>query len=280
MGTPSNPSSPTEPGPTEPGTANRDRAGAELARTLPYLRRYARSLTGRQSAGDAVVRALLECSLHDPDVRAEIRNGPISLFRAFTRLWMSTEVPSPAGAMADPGSQIARVPSLPRQALLLHQLEGFSVAQTGAILGLPESEAEELVQQAIGELGLDEPVRVLVIEDEGLIASHLESIVAEAGHRVVANATTAAQAKIMFEREKPHLVLSDVQLADGSSGVDAMDAIAELSDVPVIFITAFPELLLTGERPEPAFLIGKPFRDETVRTAISQALFFGSHGRQ
>ena len=119
-----------------------------------------------------------------------------------------------------------------------------------------------------------------MIEDEALIASHLESIIAEAGHRVVANATTAAQARILFEREQPNLVLSDVQLADGSSGIDAVDAIAQLSDVPVIFITAFPEMLLTGERPEPAFLIGKPFRDESVRTAISQALFFGSHGRQ
>ncbi|WP_298191264.1 response regulator [Novosphingobium sp.] len=260
--------------------APRDQADTDLARALPYLRRYARSLTGRQSAGDAVVRELLESSLHDPAVHAEICDGTIALFRAFTRLWTSLDVPRSQGAVADHSSQIARVPSLPRQALLLNQLEGFSVAQTGAILGLPESETDKLVQQAVTELGLEEPVRVLVIEDEGLIASHLESIVAEAGHRVVANATKAAQARILFEREKPNLVLSDVQLADGSSGIDAVDAIARLSDVPVIFITAFPEMLLTGERPEPAFLIGKPFRDESVRTAISQALFFGSHGRQ
>ena len=227
-----------------------------------------------------MVRALLESSLHDREIRTEICSGPISLFRAFTRLWMTTEVPAPADAVSEHGSQIARVPSLPRQALLLHQLEGFSVTQTGAILGVSEKYAEELVQQAMADLGLDEPVRVLVIEDEALIASHLESIVVEAGHRVVANATTAQEARLRFDQEKPNLILSDVQLADGSSGVEAVDAIAAQSDVPVIFITAFPELLLTGERPEPAFLIGKPFRDETVRTAISQALFFGSHGRQ
>lgn len=260
--------------------ATHDQADTDLARALPYLRRYARSLTGRQSAGDAVVRELLESSLHDPAVRAEIRDGTIALFRAFTRLWMAVDVPHPQSGVCENGSQIARMPSLARQALLLHELEGFSAQQTGAILGLPESKAEELVRQAAAELDLDEPVRVLVIEDEGLIASHLESIVAEAGHRVVANATTAAQAGILFAREQPDLVLSDVQLADGSSGIDAVDAIAELSDVPVIFITAFPELLLTGERAEPAFLIGKPFRDESVRAAISQALFFGSHGRQ
>jgi hypothetical protein len=44
--------------------------------------------------------------------------------------------------------------------------------------------------------------------------------------------------------------------------------------VPVIFITAFPERFLTGQRPEPAFLITKPFRAETVKAVISQALFF------
>jgi hypothetical protein len=43
---------------------------------------------------------------------------------------------------------------------------------------------------------------------------------------------------------------------------------------PVIFITAYPERLLTGERPEPAFLITKPFQPETVKAAIGQALFF------
>ncbi len=257
-----------------------DPASAELGRNLPYLRRYARSLTGRQTAGDAIVRALLESSLRDGAIRAEICNGPVALFRAFTQLWKSTEVPTPPGSVSEHGSQIERVPSLPRQALLLHQLEGFSIPQTAAILSVSERYAEELVQQAKTDLGLEKPVRVLVIEDEALIACHLESIVAETGHRVVANATTAQDARALFDLEKPNLVLSDVQLADGSSGVEAVDAIAAQSDVPVIFITAFPELLLTGERPEPAFLIGKPFRDETVRTAISQALFFGSQGRQ
>jgi CheY-like chemotaxis protein len=45
-------------------------------------------------------------------------------------------------------------------------------------------------------------------------------------------------------------------------------------DVPVIFITAYPERLLTGERPEPTYLITKPFLTETVMAAVGQALFF------
>jgi len=74
--------------------------------------------------------------------------------------------------------------------------------------------------------------------------------------------------------KRPGLVLADVQLADGSSGIDAVSDILGEFDVPVIFITAFPERLLTGERPEPTYLISKPFQPENVKAAISQALFF------
>jgi hypothetical protein len=45
----------------------------------------------------------------------------------------------------------------------------------------------------------------------------------------------------------------------------------------VIFITAYPERLLTGERPEPTFLITKPFQPEIVKAVISQALFFDAN---
>jgi CheY-like chemotaxis protein len=76
------------------------------------------------------------------------------------------------------------------------------------------------------------------------------------------------------EKKKPGLVLADIQLADGSSGLDAVNEMLKSFSVPVVFITAYPERLLTGERPEPAFLITKPFQPETVKAVISQALFF------
>ena len=56
---------------------------------------------------------------------------------------------------------------------------------------------------------------------------------------------------------------------------DAVDDILKIETVPVIFITAYPERLLTGDRPEPTYLITKPFKEESVRAAIAQALFFG-----
>ena len=87
-------------------------------------------------------------------------------------------------------------------------------------------------------------------------------------------ARTHSEAVELYHRTSPRMVLADIQLADGSSGIDAVNDILMNHAVPVIFITAFPERLLTGERPEPTFLITKPFQPETVKAAISQALFF------
>ncbi len=94
------------------------------------------------------------------------------------------------------------------------------------------------------------------------------------GNHVVGIATTHEEAVTLFNERQPSIVLADIQLADGSSGIDAVNEILAGSDVPVIFITAFPERLLTGERPEPTFLITKPFQRATVKAAIAQALFF------
>ena len=115
---------------------------------------------------------------------------------------------------------------------------------------------------------------VLIIEDEPIIAMDIETIVRDLGHNVTGVAVTRDEAVTQAREHPPGLVLADIQLADDSSGIDAVkDILAEFS-VPVIFITAFPERLLTGTRPEPTFLITKPFQRSTVKAAIAQALFF------
>jgi CheY-like chemotaxis protein len=106
----------------------------------------------------------------------------------------------------------------------------------------------------------------------------LSDLVTAAGHDVCGVATTASEAVAAAERERPDLVLADIQLADGSSGIDAVRQILSSFQVPVIFVTAFPDRLLTGERPEPTFLITKPYSPDMVRAAVSQALFFESTG--
>ncbi|EGD57926.1 two-component response regulator [Novosphingobium nitrogenifigens DSM 19370] len=239
-----------------------------LSRNLPYLRRYARAITGSQSRGDRLVQTMLEAAVHDPALLARIAQSRVALYRTFSER-------AAAGEPATP-SQLARVPTRARHALLLNRLEDFSLAETAAILDVDEAQARALVSEALDDIASEESADVLVIEDEPLIAAHLMAIVADAGHRPLAHATTATAAREAFERYRPALVLSDVQLADGSSGIDAVEDILRLAPVPVIFVTGYPEKLLTGEGPEPAFLIRKPFRDETIHATISQALFFGA----
>jgi CheY-like chemotaxis protein/DNA-directed RNA polymerase specialized sigma24 family protein len=251
----------------------------QLASTLPFLRRYARAATGSQTTGDALVRATLDAALEDPAALADISSRQTGLFRAFSSLWSALEPhddQQPARFAQPGGSQLGRMPTLRRQALLLNQLEEFSLAETAEILAISEREASDLVNAALDDISHEPAAQVLIIEDEPLIADHLEDIVRQCGHQIVANATTASEARDAFEVHRPTLVLSDVQLADGSSGVDAVEDILRLGPVPVIFITGFPQKLLTGGGQEPAFLITKPFREETVRTTISQALFFGA----
>lgn len=249
---------------------------------LPYLRRYARALTGSQSSGDTYVRMTLEAALADPQLLQEIGGDRIALYRAFSKIWstahVDTEHPGGAGNLHEQAAQdrLAQVTPLHRQALLLTTLEEFSLADTARILAIDEGEAGKLVARAIEEIESETTTDVLIIEDEPLISMQLEGLVSDLGHNVVGTAATRSQAQEAFAKTRPGLVLADIQLADGSSGIDAVEDILKFGDVPVIFITAYPEKLLTGERPEPTYLVTKPFQESTVRAQISQALFFGS----
>ena len=161
--------------------------------------------------------------------------------------------------------------------LLLTGLEGFETAEAAQILGLDKHEVTTLIDQAYGDIEKQTSTRVLIIEDEPLVSMDLEGIVEELGHQVASVARTHSQAIDAIQAERPGLVLADIQLADGSSGIDAVREIIQGIEVPVIFITAYPERLLTGERPEPTFLITKPYNPITVKATISQALFFEEH---
>ncbi len=100
------------------------------------------------------------------------------------------------------------------------------------------------------------------------------------GHRVLGVARTHKEAMALAKVKRPGIILADIQLADGSSGLDAVNEMLRSFEVPVIFITAYPERFLTGERPEPAFLIAKPFQPSTVSAVLSQALFFERNAKR
>ena len=245
---------------------------------LPYLRRYARALSGTQAAGDSYVGAALEVLIEDPKLFDPNLDPRVSLYRTFSDLWNSVGINLKAEGQADPANSVDRklesITPLPRQAFLLSSVEGFSLPEIALILNVGESEIEALIDQAGREIATQVATDVLVIEDEPMIAMDLESIVEGLGHRVLGVARTRTEALNAIEKSMPGLVLADIQLADGSSGLDAVNEMLASFEVPVIFITAYPDRLLTGERPEPAFLITKPYQPDTVKAIVSQALFF------
>lgn len=256
--------------------------GQQVAANLPFLRRYARALTGSQSTGDAFVRATLEAALADDELKRSLDGGRIPLYRAFNKVWSSAyleiEADDTVAGEHETGAQsrLGAITPLNRQALLLTTLEDFTSAQAAQIMDLTQGEVEGLVGEAVSEIDREQATSVLIIEDEPLISMQLEDLVTGLGHDICGTAATRTQALDVVAEKTPGLVLADIQLADGSSGLDAVDDILKIDSVPVIFITAYPERLLTGDRPEPTYLVTKPFQEQTVKAAISQALFFGS----
>lgn len=248
-----------------------------IAPQLPLLRRYARALSGSQASGDSHVVAMLEHLVADPEGFDKTLDPRLGVYKLFSSVWNANPmnyVRVDEGERPAADRRLDAITPLPRQAFLLTAMEGFSPFDASRILDVGPEAFSALLSEAARQIGEQVASRVLVIEDEPLIAMDLEGLVEGLGHTVVGNARTRDEAVAMANSERPGLILADIRLADGSSGLDAVNDILTSFEVPVIFITAYPESLLTGERPEPTFLIAKPFREEMVKAVISQALFF------
>ena len=254
----------------------------QIVRQAPYLRRYARALTGSQGRGDGLVQTAMEGLLKGDltlDGGLPLRTA---LYRALIETWrIPVERPRSIDGhdgQVGPDHHLQLMSPDRRAALLLVAMEGFSIPEAAQILAIEVAEMNRRLEEADAELQDELATEVLIIEDEPIIALDLTRVVRELGHKVVGAASTRGEAVTLAASKRPGLVLADIRLADGSSGMDAAADILTSFDIPVIFITAFPEHLLTGEGPEPAFVITKPFREETVKALIGQALFFHSPG--
>lgn len=244
--------------------------GQELAPHLPFLRRYARALTGLQRPGDDLVRVALEAIVANPTVFPRNVDRRLGLYAALIRQWDLHREQSDEASH----HRMDRITPRSRQALLLTEMEGFTPEDAAYLMGCDRAEVERLAAEACSEIERQPSTNVLIIEDEPMIAMDLDTLVTDLGHRVTDIAVTHVEAVAAARANPPGLVLADIRLADESSGVEAVQEILQEFDLPVIFITAYPERLLTGERPEPAFLITKPFQRSTIKAAISQALYF------
>jgi DNA-directed RNA polymerase specialized sigma24 family protein len=247
---------------------------------LPYLRRFARSLTGAQKSGDAYVSSVLATLVSDPTVFPSQMSTRSALYRMFLQSWNTisinarSEVAFPRSTATAADRRLDMLTPRARQAFLLVAMEGFTPSEAATILDVTPGELQAFLDAASREIAEQVATDVLIIEDEPLIAMDLENVVTSIGHTVKHIARTHKEAVAAFKLKRPGLILADIQLADASSGLEAVNEILGEADVPVIFITAYPEHVLTGLRPEPTFLIPKPFQHETVKAVISQALFF------
>ncbi|MDX2204836.1 MAG: response regulator [Hyphomicrobiaceae bacterium] len=256
----------------------------QVAPHLPYLRRFARAVTGNQGRGDACVAAMLEALVVDDTILPRTLPPRVAVYRAFLTTLGALALDEPSLDPGHPGidaasRNLAALTPPARLAFLLVAVEEFTPRQAAAILGVSEAEVQTSIDEAGRDIARQMATDVVIIEDEPLIALDLERLVTDLGHRVVKIARTERQAVDATLQTRPGLVLADIHLADGSSGLDAVNEILRTFSVPVIFVTAYPQRLLTGTRPEPTFLIAKPFHHDTVRAVISQALFFDIRGR-
>ena len=197
-----------------------------VAEHLPLLRRYARALTGNQASGDAYVGAMLEALLQDPSLLDEQHGARAGLFRLFTQIWNSVSLndsPDLAPQSMPSERRLSNITPLPRQAFLLLSLEGFSEEEVAFILATGVAETRKLADAAGREMAAEIATDVLIIEDETFIAMDLESLVKNLGHNVIGVARTHSDAVALAKNKKPGLILADIQLADGSSGLDAVN---------------------------------------------------------
>jgi CheY-like chemotaxis protein len=239
----------------------------DIIRALPYARRYARALTGSQPAGDALVadclRDMLGNTAPTPDGIVDARH---LLYWGVTRRFNET------GATTEPPEGLS---TTHRQLMLLTSLEDVAPADAASILGLAADDAQARLAEARARLRASAATDVLIIEDEPIIAMDLEELVQSCGHRVIGVAATEAEAIAIAKRARPGLILADINLGLGGDGTNAVATILKSYYAPVIFVTAYPERLLTGDAIEPAFVITKPFEPLTLAIATYQAVTGG-----
>lgn len=233
-----------------------------LIRALPYGRRYARALTGSQPEGDLLVAESLR------GLSAQrLKEGFTPLYQLYEAI---SGLFSRKGFAAE--YDVAGLSVAQRQLLLLITLEEVPVEMAARITGVSTKQAEQELEDAQGRLHKNVQTSVLIIEDEPIIAMDIEQLVLQCGHQVAGIAHTQADAVKLAKETKPGLILADINLGPGGDGIQAVAEITSSFNVPVIYVTAYPERLLTGETMEPSFVITKPFDPLTLAVATYQAV--------
>ncbi len=242
----------------------------DMMALLPGLRRYARAAAGSTREGDRHVAAALRRLAGEPPLGSAPDELKAAAYAAFHRSW-DGDAPGALAPVSGAERRLRDLPRLPREALLLSALEGFSTNEAAKILGREAAEIEAALGQAHAAIEAQLATRILLVEDEAVIALDLSATLIGLGHDVAAIADTADKAVAAARDMRPGLVVADVALADGSSGVEAVREIQRERNVPAVFVTAYPERVVDGVG---SAFVSKPFLASAVRAAVERALFF------
>lgn len=242
-------------------------AADRIEKLVPYLRRYARAATGDTQIGDSSVERVLKQILVKA-LENELDEDEVTREAIFKQLELDLEqVVEGRAAKA-------------RRALLLIAVEGFPENVARRVLGVDQEELAQLVELAERDFAASTATSMLIVEDEPLISAQLKRLSEGLGHKVIGVASTADRAVELQSERQPDIVLCDIHLADGSLGTDAIAAMNLPDNVPVVFITAYPEEYLSSLNEGPSYLITKPFDPEYVKAVIGHALLNVQEGRR
>jgi CheY-like chemotaxis protein len=244
---------------------------------LPALRRYAQAYAGSRLGGDAYLEICLEVLLEDPRWLRRQKTLRLDLFK------LLHAVIDRVGDKADGSGDTAQdsqarmrdtvlsLSPLRRRLVLLLSFEDLQTKDLAYIMGLEETAIRAQLQHAWKDIYQRPQARVLILEDEELIAADISDAVEELGHTVVGVASNERSAIELARTMDPELVLADVRLR-GGSGARAVEQIRGKTRVPVIFITGYPDGVISDGTDDPVYVMAKPFRREDLKQTISRAL--------
>src|SRR5260221_2981699 len=121
----------------------------------------------------------------------------------------------------------------------------------------------------------DTKSRILVVEDQAIVAIDIQSQLESLGYLVVGTASSAAEACLKAATLAPDLVLMDVHLGDAIDGIDAATTIREQQGIPIVFLTAYVDsaTIRRAQQVEPYGYIVKPFSQRDLHTTLQMALY-------
>jgi CheY-like chemotaxis protein/DNA-directed RNA polymerase specialized sigma24 family protein len=247
----------------------------EIIDQLPDLRRYAAALVGDQAHADTLIELCLERLLAEQERLSgqRLRLALFALFDVVHDEWLRT-VATPE-ATADTADALHRslhhLPLEERKALLLLTVVHFTHREAAQVLRAAPEIVLRRVLAARERLRRTLSHRVLVIEDEPMMAMNIVTIMTHMGHEVCGVARTRREALTRVRETQPTLILADVRLHDGDNGIATVREIVRQHAVPVIFVTGHAHDLV-AQQFRPTVVVGKPFAPRTLEAAVRRVL--------